>query len=138
MPKTPFRRAVSRVLSPILSFPEIRHALPMTGYAFIPTIGVFFVFEWFLTDKAIAQLCRIEPAAVSGHDFAPLFNYYIAWVAHVLISVGVGVDAAHSAFRDISVIKKTVLMRFHDQATDDRRAETETAVPAVRGPIFSG
>jgi hypothetical protein len=112
MPTLRFRRVLDRMLSPMLSFREIRHALFMMVFALIPWLSVFAVFEVFLTKNAIAPMCRTDRSAVTGHDLAPLFNYYISWVAHVLVSVGVGVGATRSAFRNTSPVKKTALKRF--------------------------
>lgn len=111
MRKLQLRRVVARLLSP-MAFQEIRHALCMMAFALIPTISVFAVFEVFLTKNAIVLMCQTDHSAIVGQDLAPLFNYYISWVAHVLVSIGVGVGASRSAFRNTSVIKKTVLKRF--------------------------
>jgi hypothetical protein len=84
----------------------------MIGAAFVPAMLVFGVFEGFLTDSAIARLSRIDRSAVDGRDLAPLFTYYISWVAHVCIAFGVGLLAAHSAFRNTSEPKKSALRSF--------------------------
>src|SRR5438045_4121694 len=105
-------RVVARVLSPILSFQEIRQALRMVASALIPALVVFLVFQCSLPEDAMTQICRIDRSAVKGHDLAPMFNYYIAWAAHVLVSVAVALGAAHSAFRDTSEPKKTTLRQF--------------------------
>ncbi len=84
----------------------------MIGVAVIPAISVSFVFEVFLPASATAQLSRVNRSAITGHNLAPLFIYYISWVTHVLVSVGVGVGAARSAFLDTSAVKTSVLKRF--------------------------
>lgn len=107
-----FRRSVARVLVVLFPFREMRHALWMVGAAFVPATLVFVVFEVFVTDSAIARLSSIDRSAVDGHDLAPLFTYYISWVAHVCIALGVGSLAAHSAFRNTSEPKKSALRSF--------------------------
>jgi hypothetical protein len=106
------RRTVARVLCALFPYRETRHARWMIGAALVPALLVWGVFELFLTDSAIARLSRIDRSAVGGHDLAPLFTYYISWVAHVCISLGVGLLAAHSAFRNTSEPKKSVLRSF--------------------------
>src|ERR1043165_4111196 len=107
-----YRRLVARVLGAILPFQEMRHALWMISAALVPAMLVFGVFEISLNDGAIARLSRIDHSAVDGRDLAPLFTYYISWVAHVCISIGVGSLAAHSAFRNTSEPKKSALKSF--------------------------
>jgi hypothetical protein len=99
------------MLSPT-SFPEIRHASVMALFALVPTVSVFLIFELYMTNKVVAIMCRSERSAHAGHDLAPLFNYYIVWVVHLLVSVGIGVGAARGAFRNTSPTKTTVLKRF--------------------------
>ena len=84
----------------------------MIGAALVPAMIVFAVFQGFLTDSAIARLSRIDRSAVNGHDLAPLITYYISWVSHLCISLGVGLLAAHSAFRNTSEPKKSALRSF--------------------------
>jgi len=108
----PIQHLAKRALSPILSFQEIRHALFMMVFALIPTLSVFAVFEIYMTKPVIVAMCQTDLPAITGHDLVPLFNYYIVLVAHVLISVGVGVGAARSAFRNTSAVKKPILTRF--------------------------
>src|SRR5438552_3302309 len=106
-----FRRVRDRILNPVLSFPELRHAFYMLVFALIPSLSMFVVFEVYLRKSVIAQMCRNGRNAPTSHDLAPLFNYYTVWVAHMMVSIGVGAGAARGAFRNTSVIKKTVLKR---------------------------
>jgi hypothetical protein len=92
------------------SFKGVRFALRMIGFAFIPVVSVALVFEFLLPKQAVAL--TVTSPAVVGHDLAPLFNYYVAWVAHVLISIGVGLGAARGAFKNTSPTQKAVLKRF--------------------------
>jgi hypothetical protein len=112
MPILRFRRMLDQILNPVLSFREIRHSLFMMIFALIPTLSVFVVFEACLPKNVVVQMTLSTRKALTGNDLAPLFNYYIVWVAHMLVSVGVGVGAARGAFRNTSAVKKTVLKRF--------------------------
>jgi hypothetical protein len=72
-------------------------------------VSVFLVFECLLPRKAIA-LTSTKRVLV-GHDLAPLLNYYVAWVAHMLVAVAVGLGAARGAFRNTSAPQKILLHR---------------------------
>src|SRR5207244_13279643 len=65
-----------------------------------------------VSKAAIAALCRTERSSLTVHDLTPVFIYYTSWVAHLTISVGVGVGAARGAFHDASSVKTTELKRF--------------------------
>ncbi|HXH41496.1 MAG TPA: hypothetical protein VNN08_22905 [Thermoanaerobaculia bacterium] len=106
-----FHRVVDAMLKP-MSFQEIRHAFPMIGFAFIPVTLVFGIYQLGVTGKAIDLMCVTTRSPIAAHDLAPLFNYYIAWAAHMLVSIGVVLLGARSAYRDTSVVKTGVLKRF--------------------------
>lgn len=106
-----FRVFVTRILNPFLSFQEMRHAVAMAGFSVIPSIAIFIVLQLYLTQAAMTTMCH-GYRSVNGHDFTPLFNYYTIWVAHILISIGVGVGADRGAFRNTSEAKSKVLQRF--------------------------
>lgn len=108
----PLHRMRERLLRPFKSFREIRHALWMIGFAFVPPAAVAIVFELSLPEHTIEQMSPIKPPATGGRDFAPILHYYIAWVTHGLVSVGVAFFAARSAFRNTAITKTTVLKRF--------------------------
>ncbi|HKS23469.1 MAG TPA: hypothetical protein VJZ76_11760 [Thermoanaerobaculia bacterium] len=110
MPKS-FRSFAERMLNPFLSFQEMRYAVIIAAFSVIPSIAMFIVLQLYLSDAAVTMMCRGHHS-LSSHDFAPLFNYYTIWVAHVLISVGVGVGADRSAFRNASEVKIKALKRF--------------------------
>jgi len=95
-----------------MEFQEIRHALPMIVFALIPVVSVFVIFQFGVTGKTIQMMCVTTRSAIVGHDLTPLFNYYIAFVAHMLVSIGVVLLGARSAYRNTSVMKATVLKRF--------------------------
>jgi len=105
-----FRGVIAWVQKPWTSR-EIKYALKMIGLAFIPTTAVFFVFMAVSKD-AIASLGRVDRSAITGNDLAPLLNYYIAWVAHLLISIGVAVEAEQNAFRNISETTESIVKQF--------------------------
>src|SRR4051794_2034903 len=108
MRKLRFRHEIDR-MPRARSFQGVRHALRMILYAFTPIVFVFFIFQCLLPTKAVA-LTNSRPA-VAGHNLAPLFNYYVAWAAHVLISIGVGLGAARGAIRNTTEPQKIVLRR---------------------------
>ena len=110
MENSRFRGVIAWVQKP-WTFREIKYALWMMGLALIPTTAVFFVFMAVSKD-AIASLCRVDRSAITGNDLAPLFNYYIAWVAHLLISIGVAVEAERNAFRNIPQTTESILKQF--------------------------
>jgi hypothetical protein len=95
-----------------MSFQEIRHALPMIAFAVIPVTLVFGIFQVGVTGKAIDVMCVTTRSPIIAHDLAPVFNYYIAWAAHMLVSIGVVLLGARSAYRNTSGIKVGVLKHF--------------------------
>jgi hypothetical protein len=110
MPKS-LRSFAIQILNPFVSFQEIRHAVVIAGFSLIPSVAIFVVLQLYLTQAAVTMMCQGDHSA-NGHDFTPLFNYYTIWVAHILVSVGVGVGADRGAFRNASEAKSNVLKRF--------------------------
>jgi len=111
MRKSLLHRVKDRMLRP-RRFKEIQHAFWIMMLAFAPSTVVFCVFQFSITNDAVTLMCRLDRTAITGHDFTPLFNYYISWVAHVLISLGVSLTAAQNAFRNTSVPKIRAMKRF--------------------------
>ena len=111
MPKRHSRGVANQLMRP-LSFREIRHALFMISFAFIPTLVVFLIFEGYVSKAVVLAMCRSDRYAIAGHDLAPLFNYYTSWVVHFLTAVAVSIGAELGAFRNTSQIKEKRVKRF--------------------------
>ncbi|MDP9191909.1 MAG: hypothetical protein M3P06_09440 [Acidobacteriota bacterium] len=62
-----------------------------------PSVMVFLVFQFAVTDAAMTRMCHTASSAMTRHDLAPLVNYYISWVAHLTVSVGVAYGARRGA-----------------------------------------
>src|SRR6266850_1584399 len=96
-----------------MKFQEVRHALPMMGCAFIPIVGALLTFQCGVTGKSIDDLMGVTAhSTIAGHDVSLLFNYYTAWMAHMVVSIGVTLLAARSAYRDRTAEKVAEMMRF--------------------------
>lgn len=106
------RNMAERMLSPFLSFQELRHAFVITCLSVVPSIAMFVILQVYLTDLAVAVMCQGHPLKVDDLGFAPLFNYYAIWVAHVLLAIGVAFVSERAAFRNASEAKNRVLKRF--------------------------
>lgn len=101
-----------RLARPFRSFRELTHASWITVLAFIPALAVMGILETSLPRQAVTRMCYIDPSALTGNNYAPLLNYYIAWVTHCLTSLGIAFFAARSAFRNMPMEKVTVVKRF--------------------------
>jgi hypothetical protein len=77
----------------------------------LPSVVVFLVFQFAVTDATMAKMCQTSSTALTRHDLAPLFNYYIAWVAHLTVSVGVAYGALRGGLH-ASETKTPFLIRF--------------------------
>jgi hypothetical protein len=88
--------AKSWVESPF-EFPELKHAWRIMAIGAVPSVLVFSVFQVAVTDAAMARMCHTAPSVITRQDLAPLFNYYISWVAHLTVSVTVAYGAKRGA-----------------------------------------
>ena len=106
------RRVIDAKLNS-MEFQEIRHALPMMGCAFIPIVGALFTFQCGVTGRSIDDLMGVTARSkIAGHDLSLLLNYYTAWMAHMVVSIGVTLLAARSACRGRTAEKVAEMMRF--------------------------
>lgn len=112
MATTVVRVARDRLLRPFLSFRELQHAPLIVAMAFSPALIVAAVFEASLPNAAVAAMCQIDRSAVTGQDYAPILNYYVAWITHGFIALGVAYFSARSAFRNMPIEKVISLKRF--------------------------
>jgi len=110
---------LSRIFSAIdaklnsMEFQEIRHALPMMGCAFIPIVGALVTFQFGVMGKSLDDLMGVTARSkIAGHDLSLLFNYYTAWMAHMVVSIGVTLLAARSAYRNRTAEKVADMMLF--------------------------
>jgi len=62
-----------------------------------PSVMVFLVFQFAVTDAAMRRMCQTASSAMTRCDLAPLVNYYISWVAHLTVSLGVAYGARRGA-----------------------------------------
>ncbi|HJQ38794.1 MAG TPA: hypothetical protein VKB93_16790 [Thermoanaerobaculia bacterium] len=77
----------------------------------VPSVMVFLVFQFAVTDAAMTRMCQTAPSAMTRHDLAPLVNYYISWVAHLTVSIGVAYGARRGALH-ASEAKAPFLIQF--------------------------
>lgn len=83
--------------------------MPMMAAAFIPVGGALLTIEWGVTGEALDGVMGATARfKIVGHDLGPLFNYYTAWMAHMLVSVGVVFVGARSAYRDIAADRERI------------------------------
>lgn len=103
--------SVSSWVQKPFEFVELRHAWRIMAVGVVPSVLVFVVIEVAVTDAAIARMCDTARSAITRHDFSPLVNYYISWVAHLVVSVGVAFGATRGALH-ASESKAPFLTRF--------------------------
>jgi hypothetical protein len=93
------------------TFPELQHAWRIMAIGATPAVVVLLVFQVAVTDATMARMGHTARSAMTRHDVAPLFNYYISWVAHLVVSVGVAYGARRGALH-ASEPKAPFLIRF--------------------------
>ncbi|MGN6183253.1 MAG: hypothetical protein ACTHQM_06310 [Thermoanaerobaculia bacterium] len=80
-----------------------RQALVMILSSFVPAVLVVFCVSFAMTDSALVAACKPEHFAPKARDLSPLLVYYIAWIAHMLLSISVGVGALFIRFGQTSI-----------------------------------
>jgi hypothetical protein len=101
-------RLATRVSAPF-AFPEFTDAVIMIVAALIPAGVVAGVFQCLVSRDAVAQICRTDRLTLAGRDLSQVFDYYISWVGHVVVTLGVGLVATRGALARVNVKKRRAL-----------------------------